>query len=93
MNPITIHISIGGRTYPATVNAGHEEYVRKASKQINGQLKTFAARFPSTDVQDQLALAALDNLSRQLAKDEEWSQSEEHLSALADEMHGIISSH
>ena len=70
MTTITIHINLAGRSYPATVNVVQEQYVRKASKQINEQIKKYAAQFPSTDVQDQLALSEIDNLSRQIQQED-----------------------
>lgn len=90
MTTITIHINLAGRSYPATVNAEQELYVRKASKQINEQVKKYAAQFPSTDVQDQLALAALDNLSRQIQQEDEWSISQEQTNSLIHEIDGLL---
>jgi len=89
MNSRTIQIQIAGRTYPATVPADQEEFVRKASKQINEQIKTFGAQFPSTDVQDQLALSALDNLSRHLAMVDEWEKSKQQMDLLISDIEAI----
>lgn len=92
MTQITIHINIGGRSYPASVNADNEIYIRKASKKINEQIKNYSARFPSTDVQDQLALAILDYMSQNFLAEDQRNNSEKQIATIVDEMVGMISS-
>ena len=64
MKQITIQIRIGGRTYPAQIPLEGEEVVRKAAKELEIQMQIFANQFPGIDIQDQLALTALNVQSR-----------------------------
>lgn len=59
MKQITIHIRIGGRSYPATIDPGREEVVRKAARTLEASMTSLKQSYPGLDIQDQLALTAL----------------------------------
>ncbi len=55
--PITI--TIEGRPYRLTINRNEEETVRKAAKNIEGQIRHYEGNFRYSDKQDLLAMVAL----------------------------------
>jgi cell division protein ZapA (FtsZ GTPase activity inhibitor) len=55
--PITI--TLAGRPYRLTASRKEEEFVRKAAKNIEGQISQYALNYRHNDKQDLLAMAAL----------------------------------
>ena len=55
--PITI--TIAGRPYRLTIDRNEEESIRKAAKQIEGQISHYAGNYRYSDKQDLLAMVAL----------------------------------
>lgn len=56
---INIRITIAERVYPMIIERDEEEIVRKAAKGINDLLSKYKRTFSGHDVQDYLAMAAL----------------------------------
>jgi cell division protein ZapA (FtsZ GTPase activity inhibitor) len=59
MDELSIKVNIGGRTYPLTIKRSEEELIRKASKNINDVVKDLQANYAVKDMQDLLAMTAL----------------------------------
>jgi len=67
---LSIKIKIGDRDYPMKVKPEDEERVRKASKKINENLKTYREKFGIDDKQDLLAMVAFDSVVAKLTTEE-----------------------
>ena len=59
MSEVSIKVIIAGRTYPLTVNGGEEEAIRKAAEDINNNVKFLQDNYAVKDMQDLLAMTAL----------------------------------
>lgn len=70
MDILSIKIKIGDRDYPMKVKPEDEERVRKASKKINENLKTYREKFGIDDKQDLLAMVAFDSVVAKLTTEE-----------------------
>jgi cell division protein ZapA len=64
MSEISIKINIGNRTYPLTIQAHEEETIREAAKLVNDQVKTLQESYAVKDMQDLLAMSAIQVASR-----------------------------
>ena len=56
---LKIKISIADRVYPLTVDPSQEEGLRSASKKIDTMIKQFEENYAVRDIQDVLAMCAL----------------------------------
>lgn len=56
---ISIKVVVAGRTYPLTVTDGEEEKVYKAADDINKSIKILQENYAVKDMQDLLAMTAL----------------------------------
>lgn len=61
---ISIKINIADRYYPLIVESSEEEGIRKAAKMINEKINLYKQRYAQKDIQDFLAMAALQYVSR-----------------------------
>lgn len=68
MSEISIKLNIGNRTYPLTIQAHEEETIRQAAKLVNDQVKHLQENYAVKDMQDLLAMAALQVASRGAAQ-------------------------
>ncbi len=59
MSQLSIKVTIAGRTYPLTIDRSEEEVIRKAADNINRDIKTLQESYAVKDVQDLLAMTAL----------------------------------
>ncbi len=59
MGKVSIKVVVGGRTYPLTVNEGEEAKVQKAAEDINKAIKLLQDNYAVKDMQDLLAMTAL----------------------------------
>tara|TARA_B100000900_G_C20451826_1_gene663480 strand:- start:370 stop:645 length:276 start_codon:yes stop_codon:yes gene_type:complete len=59
MSELSIKVTIGGRSYPLTINREEEEKVRKAAFEINKCIKELKSNYAVVDMQDLLAMTAL----------------------------------
>ncbi|MCK9481231.1 MAG: cell division protein ZapA [Bacteroidia bacterium] len=57
---IKIKVQIAGRAYPLTVDSADEEIVRLAAKQISEKVNKYSKELAFKDVQDSIAVVALD---------------------------------
>jgi len=56
---LSIKVNIADRYYPLKVDRNDEEKIRKAAKLINDKIVAYQQRYSDKDVQDFLAMAAL----------------------------------
>lgn len=56
---ISIKVVIAGRTYPLTLSEGEEERISKAADDINKSIKILQENYAVKDMQDLLAMTAL----------------------------------
>ena len=56
---VSIRVNVADRYYPLKIEAGDEERIRKAAKMINEKVLQYKQRYTDKDVQDFLAMAAL----------------------------------
>jgi cell division protein ZapA len=59
MGKLSIKVVLAGRTYPLTINEGEEEKVRTAVESINRNIKMLQDNYAVKDMQDLLAMTAL----------------------------------
>lgn len=59
MEQISIKVIVAGRTYPLTVNKNEEEIILKAAEDINKSIKALQNSYAVKDMQDLLAMTAL----------------------------------
>ena len=56
---VSIRVNVADRYYPLKIEAEDEERIRKAAKMINEKVLQYKQRYTDKDVQDFLAMAAL----------------------------------
>ncbi len=56
---VSIKVVVAGRTYPLTLNKGEEDKVLKAAEDINKSIKLLQENYAVKDMQDLLAMTAL----------------------------------
>jgi cell division protein ZapA (FtsZ GTPase activity inhibitor) len=61
----SIKLTIAGRTYPLTIDESEKEAVLKAAEQINATIKNLQENYAVRDIQDLLAMSALQILVEQ----------------------------
>ena len=60
MSDFSINVTIAGRTYPLTIERNEEEHIRKAAQVINDNIKHLQDNYAVKDMQDLLAMTALE---------------------------------
>jgi cell division protein ZapA len=61
---LSINVNIADRYYPLKVDRADEEKIRKAAKLINEKVLQYKQRYSDKDVQDFLAMAALQYVTK-----------------------------
>lgn len=64
MGKVSIKVVIAGRTYPLSVNENEQERVLKAAEDINNSIKLLQKNYAVRDMQDLLAMTALQLASK-----------------------------
>jgi cell division protein ZapA (FtsZ GTPase activity inhibitor) len=64
MSKLSLKVVVAGRTYPLTVNPGEEAKVAKAAEDINRAIKVLQDNYAVKDMQDLLAMTALQLATR-----------------------------
>jgi cell division protein ZapA (FtsZ GTPase activity inhibitor) len=59
MSKVSLKVVVAGRTYPLTVQASEVEKVQRAADDINKAIKQLQENFAVRDMQDLLAMTAL----------------------------------
>lgn len=93
MAKLSIKIVVAGRTYPLSVEENEEAKVLKAAEDINKAIKLLQDNYAVRDMQDLLAMTALqlasksDNTSTKAENsDVDFSEIEDELQKLSDEL-------
>ena len=73
MAKLSVEVVVGGRTYPLSVDENEEKRVLNAAKDINNAIKLLQDNYDVKDMQDLLAMTALQIAS----KEESISDNEE----------------
>ncbi len=61
---LSIRVNIGERYYPLKIDRNEEEKIRKASKSINDKLMQYKQKYADKDIQDFLAMVALQYVTK-----------------------------
>jgi cell division protein ZapA (FtsZ GTPase activity inhibitor) len=85
MGKISIKIVVAGRTYPLTVNEGEDTKIIKAAEDINKAVKLLQENYAVKDMQDLLAMTAL-----QLATKSTVQSSNSDLTAIEDSLDNLL---
>jgi cell division protein ZapA (FtsZ GTPase activity inhibitor) len=72
---LSIRVNVADRYYPLKVERENEEKIRKAARMINEKVLQYKQRYTDKDVQDFLAMAALQYVIK-LTEDEEKIESD-----------------
>ena len=68
MSSLSIKVTIAGRTYPLTIDRNEEEVIRKAAAEINKNIDSLKSNYAVKDVQDLLAMTALQFATKNVDK-------------------------
>jgi len=81
---LSIRVNVADRYYPLKVEGENEERIRKAARLINEKVLQYKQRYVDKDIQDFLAMAALQYVIRliEVEEDEENTSVEEGLREL-----------
>ncbi|MBE0678036.1 MAG: cell division protein ZapA [Bacteroidales bacterium] len=81
---LSIRVNVADRYYPLKVESENEERIRKAARLINEKVLQYKQRYVDKDIQDFLAMAALQYVIRliEIEDNEEDSSLEEGLKEL-----------
>ena len=97
MSKLSLKVVVAGRTYPLTVNPGEEAKVTKAAEDINRAIKVLQDNYAVKDMQDLLAMTALQLATRSSqqvtaspAKQADFSEVEQKLEQLSKDLGDLI---
>lgn len=100
MSKVSLKVVVGGRTYPLTVQESEVEKVQRAADDINRAIKQLQENFAVRDMQDLLAMTALQLSTRSgngkpapvsdaAAPPADFSEVTSHLKNLADDLDAL----
>ena len=95
MGKLSLKVVVAGRTYPLTLNEGEEDKVLKAAADINKAIKLLQDSYAVKDMQDLLAMTALQLATKpkpqQVNKpvEPDYSSIENELEGLSKELEGL----
>jgi len=92
MSQLSIKVNIAGRTYPLTIERSEEEMIRKAADNINASIKNLKENYAVKDIQDLLAMTALQlsTKSNTISKEVENDKVDNELIALDKELSDFL---
>lgn len=82
MSEVSIKVNIGSRTYPLSIKQQEEEIVRNAAKNVNESIKVLQDNYAVKDMQDLLAMTALQVSTQLIVKKEEKPKEDPRLAEL-----------
>jgi cell division protein ZapA len=85
---LSIRVNVADRYYPLKVERENEESIRKAARMINEKVLQYKQRYTDKDVQDFLAMAALQYVIK-LNEEEEMLEKDYLPDALKELIHKI----
>lgn len=71
---LTIRVNVADRYYPLKIGRNDEEKIRKAAKLINERILQYKQRYSDKDIQDFLAMAALQFVVKAIDCDEKANE-------------------
>jgi cell division protein ZapA (FtsZ GTPase activity inhibitor) len=77
MGKLSLKIVVAGRTYPLTVNEGEDTKIIKAADDINRAIKMLQENYAVKDMQDLLAMTALQLATKNSATQNSTSELEQ----------------
>lgn len=95
MGKLSLKVVVAGRTYPLTLNEGEQEKVLKAAEDINKAIKVLQDSYAVKDMQDLLAMTALQLATKPKAQtsktiqEPDFSAIEKELEGLSNELEGL----
>lgn len=96
MNKLSIKVVVAGRTYPLTVAETEVEKVQRAADDINKAIKLLQDNYAVKDMQDLLAMTALqlatkggNNTPAPATQATDYSEVEKSLEALLQDVEGL----
>lgn len=95
MAKVSLKVVVAGRTYPLTVQETEVEKVQHAADEINKAIKQLQENFAVRDMQDLLAMTALQLSTRNMktaqtiVKEPDYSDITEALKHLAEELNSL----
>ena len=94
MAKLSVEVVVGGRTYPLSVDENEEERVLNAAKDINNAIKLLQDNYDVKDMQDLLAMTALQLASREATGSDDADSTivqdiEDRLQNLSDELDAL----
>lgn len=92
MNEIAINIVIAERHYKLTVDRNDEEKVRKAAAMINEKLKNYSKGYAFKDVQDHLAMTALQFATTTLSYESSRAYKDQYLEQKLRDIDALLNS-
>jgi len=72
-NKLSIRVNVADRYYPLKIERDDEEKIRKAARMINEKVLLYKQRYSDKDVQDFLAMAALQFVIKLIEEEEKLS--------------------
>ena len=92
MSQLSIKVNIAGRTYPLTIERSEEEMIRKAADNINASVKNLKENYAVKDIQDLLAMTALQlsTKSNTISKEVDDDKVDNELKALDKELSDFL---
>ncbi len=89
---LSIKVNIADRYYPLKIEGKDEEKIRKAAKLINEKILQYKQKYIDKDIQDFLAMAALQFVTKTIEMDHavDNSQMIEDLKILNEELEGFL---
>lgn len=97
MSKVSLKVVVAGRTYPLTVHEAEVEKVQRAADDINKAIKQLQENFAVRDMQDLLAMTALQLSTKSGSKavsspsaGADFSETTASLKALADDLDALI---
>lgn len=95
MGKLSLKVVVAGRTYPLTLNEGEQEKVLKAAEDINKAIKVLQDSYAVKDMQDLLAMTALQLATKpkvqtsKTVQEADYSAIEKELEGLSNELEGL----
>jgi cell division protein ZapA (FtsZ GTPase activity inhibitor) len=96
MGKLSLKVVVAGRTYPLTLNEGEEDKVLKAAADINKAIKLLQDSYAVKDMQDLLAMTALQLATKPKTQqvvskpvEPDYSSIENELEGLSQELEGL----
>jgi cell division protein ZapA (FtsZ GTPase activity inhibitor) len=89
---LSIRVNIADRYYPLKIERDDEEKIRKAAKLINDKVFQYKTKYADKDIQDFLAMAALQFVIRLIEMEDKQEDSNmlQKLHKLNDELEEIV---